>query len=122
MERIKLQSAEGMHVSGKLISDYVILGNLVFTSGMTGGPGDVETQIKNTFEKLRKTLKQAGTSFENVIKANVYLADISDRKRYLNDLWRQNFPDNPPARTCVQAGMDPGVAVEIEMIARVPIE
>ncbi len=109
-------------MSGKLISDYVIVGNLVFTSGMTGGPGDVETQIKNTFEKLRKTLKQAGTSFENVVKANVYLADISDRKRYLNDLWRQNFPDNPPARTCVQAGMDPGVAVEIEMIARLPKE
>ncbi len=107
-------------MSEKLISDYVIVGKLVFTSGMTGGPGDVKTQIKNTLEKLRKTLEEAGTSFDNVIKATVYLADISDRKRYLNDLWREAFPKNLPARTCVQVGMDPGVAVEIEMIAKIP--
>jgi enamine deaminase RidA (YjgF/YER057c/UK114 family) len=109
-------------VSGKLISNHAIVGNLVITSCMTGGPSDVETQIKNIFKKLRKILKHAGTSFENVIKANVYLADISDTKRYLNGVWRQDFLGKPPERTCVQAGMDPSVAAEIEMVARIPEE
>ncbi|MCW4020324.1 MAG: RidA family protein [Candidatus Bathyarchaeota archaeon] len=107
-------------MSGKLISDYRIAGNLVFAAGTTGQPGDVETQIRKTFEKLRKVLEEAGTSFENVVKANVYLADIADRKKHLNAIWRETFPNNPPARTCVQATMDPGVAVEIEMIAKLP--
>jgi 2-iminobutanoate/2-iminopropanoate deaminase len=107
-------------MSKRVIPGAVIVGNLVFTSGMTGGPGDVETQIKNTLSRLKATLENAGTSFENVIKATVYLADLSDRERYLNKIWRETFPQNPPARTCVQVGLGPGTAVEIEMVAVIP--
>lgn len=111
---------EVMGMSGKLIKDYAIVGNLVFTSGMTGEPGDVKAQIEKTLDKLRKALEEAGTSFENVVKGTVYLADLKDRERYLNDLWRKSFLKNPPARTCVQAGLAPGTAVEIELVAMIP--
>jgi len=107
-------------MSKKVIQGAVLVGNLVFTSGITGRPGDTETQIKNTLNRLKSIFEKAGTSFKNVIKATVYLADLSYRERYLNKIWRETFPENPPARTCVQAGLPPKTAVEIEMVAVIP--
>lgn len=80
----------------------------------------MRTQIKKTFDKLRAVLEEAGTTFDSVIKATVYLADLKDRERYLNDVWRETFPKNPPARTCIQAGLAPDTSVEIELVAMIP--
>ena len=104
-----------------LISGANVVGNLVFTSGMTGGSkGDAETQIRNTFSRLKEALEKAGTSFENVLKATVYLTDLSDREKYLNKIWKETFPENPPSRTCIQVGLAGNLKVEIEMIAVIP--
>jgi 2-iminobutanoate/2-iminopropanoate deaminase len=100
-----------------LISRFVKTKNLVFLAGLTAKGENAETQIKNVFERIKATLEEAGSSMENVVKATVYLTDLNDRGLYLNDLWREYFPDNPPARTCVQAGLAPGTYVEIETIA-----
>lgn len=104
-------------MSKRLLPDAVEVGDLVFTSGMTGEPGDTETQIRNTIAKLRAALEAHGSSLENVIKGNVYLTDLNDRERYLNRVWKETFGEKSPARTCVQAGLAPGIAVEIEFIA-----
>lgn len=107
-------------MSKRVIPGANIVGNLVFTSGMTGSPGDVETQIRNTLKKLKSVLEGAGTSFENVVKGTVYLADLNDREGYLNKIWKETFPENPPSRTCVQVGLAPGDFVEIELVAVIP--
>lgn len=107
-------------MSNGLISDVRVVGNLVFTKGFTGKPGDAATQITRTLEKLKAALEAAGTSMDHVLKATVYLADLRDRERSLNPIWRATFPDHPPARTCVQAGLSPGTLVEIEAIAHIP--
>ena len=108
-------------MSKKIIRGANIVGSLVFTSGMTGTLGDVKTQIRNTLEKLKGVLESAGTSFENVVKETVYLADLKDRERYLNKIWKEAFPDNPPSRrTCIQVGLAPDVLVEIELVAVIP--
>jgi 2-iminobutanoate/2-iminopropanoate deaminase len=104
-------------MSQPLLSKSRKVGNLIYTSGVTGKPGDPPTQIRNVFQKLDGILKEAGCSFANVVKVNVYLADLSHREKYLNDTWREFFPANPPARTTVQAGLDEGIYVEIEMVA-----
>jgi 2-iminobutanoate/2-iminopropanoate deaminase len=106
-------------MSIKRIPGAVIVGNLVFTSGRTGGSGDVESQIKSCLEKLETTLKEAGSSFEHVVKATVYLSDLNYRSQYLNDIWRETFKENRPSRTCVEAGLG-SADVEIEMIAVIP--
>ena len=69
-------------MSLKRIRGATIIGDLVFTSGMSGGTGDVETQIRTSLGKLEAALKEAGTSFEKVVKAIVYLADLNDRLKY----------------------------------------
>lgn len=106
----------------KRIRGAVIVGDLVFTSGTTGGAGDVENQIRNALNKLEKTLKEAGTSFENIVKATVYLTNLEDRRKYLNPIWSETFKENRPARTCVEVGLGPETAVEIEMVAIIPSE
>jgi 2-iminobutanoate/2-iminopropanoate deaminase len=100
-----------------LISRFRKVGDLIFLSGMTGGSGDPETQIKNTLERIRATLESAGSSMENIVKATVYLTDLSYRALYLNDIWRSYFPENPPTRTCVEAGLAQGTYVEITTVA-----
>ncbi len=101
-----------------LISKFVKSGKFIFLSGMSGGKGDPKTQIENTFEKIKVTLGEAGSSMENVVKATVYLSDLKYRQLYLNDMWRSYFPENPPTRTCVQAGLAEGIIVEITTVAR----
>jgi 2-iminobutanoate/2-iminopropanoate deaminase len=107
-------------VPGDLISGAVKIGNILFTAGMTGGPGDTETQIRNTIKKLKETLEKSGTSLENVVKATVYLEDLEDRGKYLNQIWKETFPKDPPARTTIQAGLGGVIKVEIEAIAVIP--
>ena len=107
-------------MSKKVIEGAVVVDNMVFTGGVTGRPSDPETQIRHTLNRLKSILEEAGTSLENVVKATVYLTNLEDRARYLNKIWRETFPKNPPARTCVQVGLSPETAVEIEMVAVIP--
>ncbi len=95
------------------------IGNVVYTSGVTGTPGNVPSQIRNVFEKLGGVLHEAGTSFEKVVKANIYLSDLNYRELYLNQIWNEYFGNMefPPSRTTVEAGLGTDVYVEIEMIA-----
>lgn len=103
------------------MSRFKKVGDLVYTSGVTGKPGDVPTQIRNVFEKLGAVLLEAGSTFEKVIKVNIYLSDLSYREKYLNQIWNEYFGnfDSPPSRSTVEARLGPDVYVEIEMVASV---
>ncbi len=96
-------------------------GNVVYTSGVLDKNGDVPTQIRSSFEKLKAILQEAGTSFENVLKVNVYLSDLHYREQYLNAIWNEYFGNMevPPSRTTVEVGLGPDVYVEIEMVASI---
>lgn len=104
---------------GQLISGANVIGNLVFTKGTTGKKGDTETQIIKAFQRLQELLEKSGTSMDNVLKATVFLADLSD-KSILNGIWKEYFPNNPPSRTCIQVGLGEGIKIEMEMIAFIP--
>jgi 2-iminobutanoate/2-iminopropanoate deaminase len=101
------------------MSRYKKIGDVIYTSGVTGKPGDVPTQIRNCFEKLMSVLQEAGSSFDNVVKVTIYLSDLNYREQYLNEIWNEYFAEkpSPPSRTTVEAGLGPEVFVEIEMVA-----
>lgn len=108
-------------------SQAVKVGNLVFTSGYAGLDLDrkivssnVETQIRKTFGNLKAVLEAAGSGFEYVVEVTVFLRDLADREKYLNPIWHDLFPVNPPARTTVQAVRRHDTAVEVKMVAFVP--
>lgn len=106
-------------MSKPLLSSVKKVGSLLFLSGMIGKGDDKESKFRDTFEKIKAVLEENGLSMENVVSATVYLEDISDRPKYLNPLWREYFPDNPPTRTCVEVGLAGG-QIEITVTAAIP--
>jgi len=102
----------------KLIADYRKSDNLLFFSGVTGAPGNAKTQVENVFEKLNKMLVEAGSSMKNIVSAMVILANLEDRPTALNPVWQKYFPENPPARTTIEAGLGPGILVEMTVVAQ----
>ena len=106
-------------LSIKRIRGATIVGSLVFTSGFGGGTGDISSQVRTSLKKIENTLAEAGSSFEHVIKANVYLSDLEYRQQFLNPIWSETFKDNKPSRTCVEVGLGK-TDVEIEVVAVIP--
>jgi reactive intermediate/imine deaminase len=102
-------SAHGMVYSAGLVA-WDEHGKLV-------GKGDVRRQTRQIFANLKAVLAEAGAGFEDILKCNVYLADM----RYfsqMNEEFRAAFPKDPPARTSVQAALaEPELLVEIEAVA-----
>lgn len=100
-------------------------GNLVYTSGQVAwdehgqlvGLGDPTAQTRQVLSNVEAVLREGGATLGDVLKCNVYLADI----RYfqaMNDVFATFFPADPPARTTVQAPLaEPEMLVEIEAIA-----
>ena len=106
-------------------SHSVRAGNLLYLSGQgpfaTDGSGVVHGTIEEethlTFSNIKTVLAASGAELKDVVKALVFLKNMDDFKA-MNAVYAQYFPENPPARSCVQAARLPGdMQVEIEVIA-----
>lgn len=106
-------------------SQAVRLGNLIFTSGMlaihpsTGEflNGDAAEQAALALQNLKALLECCGSSMDRVVKTTVFLKNMDDFAR-VNRVYAIFFPQNQPARSCVQVARLPKDAlVEIECIA-----
>ena len=87
------------------LSGVVKAGSMVFVSGMlAGGPGDAVTQTRDTLARARAALKRAGVTPADVVEATVWLPDLGHAAA-MNSSYRQVFPDAPPARVTVGAGL-----------------
>ena len=107
-------------------SPVVVSGDHVFTAGQvafdaTGAvvAEDMEAQTRQALRNVQSCLAAAGCTLEDVVKVNAYLADLADFDAY-NAAYREFFSEPFPARTSVQAGLPPGLLVEIEAVARRP--
>ena len=123
MPRQALQP-EGMAKPRPPYSPVVISGEMVYTAGQvafdeTGTlvEGGIEEQTRRVLENVRTCLDAAGCTLDDVVKVTAFLADLGDLAGY-NDVYRELFDEPYPARTSVQAGLPPGVLVEIEAVAR----
>ena len=62
----------------------------------------------------------AGTSFENVVKAQVFLTDLMNFNGF-DEVWREFFPTPPPRTTVGTTGLLVRDArVEIDLVATMP--
>lgn len=76
----------------------------------------VKEQTEATLDNCARLLADAGASFADVFKVNVYLANIDDWERF-NGVYRKRMPAPFPARTAIQAVLISPFLVEIEMWA-----
>jgi 2-iminobutanoate/2-iminopropanoate deaminase len=104
-------------------SHAVVSGGFVFVSGQ--GPVDPATgnmpdgfadQVRQTLENLQTILEAAGSSLDDVVKVNAYVTDLT-RFAEFNEVYREFFQHEPPARTTVAAALL-GILVEIDCVAQ----
>jgi reactive intermediate/imine deaminase len=90
------------------------------SDGQMQGDGDIEVETRQVLRNLDAVLKKAGANRGNVVKATVYLTDLSEFSK-MNEVYAQFFEGHtPPARATVQvAALPRGAKVEIDFTARV---
>jgi 2-iminobutanoate/2-iminopropanoate deaminase len=102
-----IKAGDVIYVSGQLPTDDK--GNLV--------PGDITAQAKQVFDNLRYVLQQAGSSLDNAVHATVMLQNATDFPA-LDQIYRQQFKGEPPARTTIIGTMvRAGALLEIQVTA-----
>ncbi len=106
-------------------SQAVLVNELLFCSGQLGlDPAtgefvadDAAGQTQQALKNAGAVLEAAGTSFRNVVKTSIFLADINDYKA-VNEVYAGFFAAPYPARAAFQVATLPKHAkVEIELIA-----
>jgi 2-iminobutanoate/2-iminopropanoate deaminase len=110
-------------------SQAIKLGGLLFTSGQipldASGilvQGGIEEQTHQVFHNLKAVLAEAGATFQDVVKATVFLKDMNDFAA-VNGIYASYFGEHKPARSAVEVARLPkDVLVEIEVIASTNVE
>jgi 2-iminobutanoate/2-iminopropanoate deaminase len=110
---------------GAPYSQAIRAGGLVFVSGQLalqpGSPEIVGTEIaeqtEQVFANLRAILEAAGSGLDRIVKTTVYLRNLDDFHG-MNEVYRRNVGDVPPARATLEVSALPsGALVEIDAIA-----
>ncbi len=104
-----------------LFSGAVRHGNTLYIAGKGAHfDGDIKAHTDHVLNELQKELERNGSSMEQVLKVNVYLADLADYHK-MNEVYRGRFGENPPVRTTVATygGVPGNSLVEIDCIAAV---
>ena len=104
----------------------ILVGNTLYTSGQIAlNPttmelvlDNIEVETKQVMENMKAVLEAAGMTFEDVVKATIFIMDMNDFGR-INSVYGSYFNEKTaPARETVQVACLPkNVNVEISMIA-----
>lgn len=108
-------------------SQATIAGGVVYVSGQIAidpATGElvletIEKETEQVMKNLAAILREAGTSFNKVVKCSIFVKNMNDFAK-INKVYGTFFPENPPARETVEVGNLPKfVNVEISCIAMV---
>jgi reactive intermediate/imine deaminase len=116
-------------------SEAFVMGDYVFAAGQiasdykTGVPpearkkpgfpyygSDIELQTDFVLKNLKNTFEAAGSSLDNVVKAQVFMTDLNDFHGF-DTVWKRYFKNPPPRSTIGCSGLlVEGTRVEIDLI------
>ncbi|WP_432410707.1 RidA family protein [Rasiella sp. SM2506] len=104
----------------------ILKGNMLYTSGQialhpeTGAlvMDDIKAETEQVMENMKAVLKEAGMSFEHVLKTSIFISDMNNFGA-INEVYARYFNEaTAPARETVEvANLPKFVNVEISMIA-----
>jgi len=109
-----------------VIAPAVRVGDLLYLSGTAGfdaelgqlAGDDIESQARQAMKNLGRVLAAAGSSWDKVIKVNCFLVRAQADFAGWNTVFKEYFPENPPARTTVGGDIAlEGALIEVELIA-----
>jgi len=109
---VEVNNGRTVYIAGQVALD---------KSGNVVGQGNFAAQTTQVFENLKLALAAAGATFDNVVKINTYVTDMS-QVQTLRDIRAKYYGKNAPASTLVQIGKlaREEFMIEIEAIAVVP--
>jgi aminoacrylate peracid reductase len=106
-------------------SPAVKAGNVLYVSGAvavdsegrTVGVGDAAEQTRHVLASIKTLVEAAGGTMADVAFNHVFLKDLADYAA-MNKVYREYFPNDPPARYCIRADLvKPEFLVEIASVA-----
>jgi 2-iminobutanoate/2-iminopropanoate deaminase len=105
-------------------SQAVEVNNMLFISGQIPVnpaegtvPEGVQAQTKQVMENIGAILKEAGYTYDNIVKCTCFLTDMNNFVPF-NEVYGKYFTSNPPARAAFGVvSLPKGVLVEVEAIA-----
>lgn len=104
-------------------SQAIVAGNTIYVAGQ--GPFDPKTgklaatfdeQAVQVFENIKAIIEAGGSTLADVVKVNVYLADLTNFPK-MNEVYRRYFTEDYPARATVGSQLLGGMGIEVECIA-----
>ena len=107
-------------------SQAVKIDGFLFFSGQVGQDpatgkvveGGIVPETERIFQNLSAVLKAASQSFDDGVRAGVFLTNMSDYAA-MNSIYAKHFSQPFPARTTIAAAALPlGACVEIELIVK----
>lgn len=108
-------------------SQGIVVNGFIFVSGQGAinpitnlyEPMTIELETELALKNLQAILEAGGSNLSKVVKITVFLKDMKEFP-LMNDVYKKFFPENPPARSAIEASNLPkGFKVEIEAIALV---
>ncbi|GAB4221977.1 MAG: RidA family protein [Francisella sp.] len=123
MKKVKVNTPNAPQAIGSY-EQAVKIGNLVYTSGQIPLKADgtlvgecIKEQTTQVMQNLKAVLEASGSGLDKVVKATIFLKDISEFK-VVDEVYSSFFDGDFPARSCVEVARLPkDVRVEIEVIA-----
>ena len=80
---------------------------------------NIEEQTNQVMKNLEEVLKASGSDLNNVLKCDIFVADMGDFAK-VNEIYASYFTgDIKPARATTAAALPLGVYIEISCIAKV---
>lgn len=104
------------------------VGPITFVAGVVGRDpdsgkltsADFEPQCRQAMENLKASVEAAGSSMDMALKCGCFLTDVRDFATF-NKIFREYFPNNPPARSTVVVKelVVAGAKIEIDCVTSV---
>jgi 2-iminobutanoate/2-iminopropanoate deaminase len=125
MSKFAITSSELTPPDGPF-SQAVEVGGFIYFSGQVGqdpatgklAEGGIAAEAEHVFRNLSAVLRTAGKSFDDVVRAGVYLTSIRDYAA-LNGIYAKHFSQPFPARTVIAVAALPlGACVEIDLVVK----
>ena len=105
-----VRAGDTIYVSGVLPLD---------KDGKTVGVGDAAAQTRQVLETIKSVIEAGGGTLNDVVFNQIFLADMAHYQA-MNGVYREYFPEEPPARYCIRADLvRPEFLVEIASTAHV---
>tara|TARA_B100001057_G_C22755518_1_gene913587 strand:- start:481 stop:870 length:390 start_codon:yes stop_codon:yes gene_type:complete len=124
MKKSKQVLGDPIIINGKKLSlskavkagDYIFLtGQIPMINGKVVTEGNISYQTKIVLDQIGLTLKELGCDFKDIVKSMVWLQNKEDFRDF-DEVYKQYFPIEPPARSAVLNELLVDVKVEIEVI------